>query len=304
MRTRRIIADTLIYILLIVLCIIWLLPIIWIIFQSFGAYDGNAVTGMGKFFPDAGRWTFDNYINLFSNRVFDSTTIKWLEYGNLEANNPVNFGLTFGRTLLVAIFVCIFSTLLTLFTSYAFSRCRFKSRQTMMKFILVIGMFPGFISLIVFYQLADLIGLKENLIALIIIYSGGAGMGYYVSKGFFDTISKSIDEAAMVDGANQFQIFYKIIIPLSKPIVVYTALLAFMGPWGDFMTASYMYTLHPYDSTIATVLNNMISNVQRKNTYWTQFCAASVVIAIPITLLFMFLQKYYVSGVTGGAVKG
>ena len=304
MRTRRIITDTIIYIVLIALCIIWLLPIVWIILQSLGQYDGAAVTGMGQFWPSPDKWTFDNYLNLFNNRVYDSTTRQWLTYGDVAANNPVNFGLTFGKTLVVAIFVCIFSTLLTLFTSYAFSRCRFKSRQLMMKFILVIGMFPGFVSLIVFYQLADLVGLKENLIALIIIYSGGAGMGYYVSKGFFDTISKSIDEAAMIDGANQVQIFFRIIVPLSKPIIVYTALLAFMSPWGDFMTASYLYVLHPYNGTVATVLNQMVASVQNRNTYWQQFCAAAIVIAIPITALFMFLQKYYVSGVTGGAVKG
>lgn len=302
MRTKRIIADTLIYILLAVLCIIWLLPIIWLFLQSFGDYDGAALTGLKKFWPD--KWTFDNYINLFNNRVLDSTVGVWRVYGDPLNPNPVNFGMTFLNTLIVAIFSCIISTLLTLFTSYAFSRCRFKSRTLMMRIILILGMFPGFISLIVFYQLAKLVGLQESLIALIIIYSGGAGMGYYVSKGFFDTISKSIDEAAMIDGANQVQIFFRIIVPLSKPIIVYTALLAFMSPWGDFMTASYLYVLHPYNGTVATVLNQMVASVQNRNTYWQQFCAAAIVIAIPITALFMFLQKYYVSGVTGGAVKG
>lgn len=302
MRTRRIISDIFIYVLLIILCVIWLLPIVWIIMQSFGNYPGTGLNGLREFVPQ--KWTFDNYVNLFQNKVFDSQRWHWAYYGDQVYPNPVNFGLAFGRTLIVAIFTCIFSTLLTLFTSYAFSRCRFKSRTLMMRVILILGMFPGFISLIVFYQLTKLVGLQENIIALIIIYSGGAGMGYYVSKGFFDTISKSIDEAAMVDGANQLQIFYKIIVPLSKPIVVYTALLAFMGPWGDYMTASYLFTFSKYDSTIATVMNQMISSEPSKNTYWPQFCAAGVIVAIPITLLFMFLQKYYVSGVTGGAVKG
>ena len=303
MRTRRIITDTIIYIVLIALCIIWLLPIVWIILQSLGQYDGAAVTGMGQFWPSPDKWTFDNYLNLFNNRVYDSTTRQWLTYGDVAANNPVNFGLTFGKTLVVAIFVCIFSTLLTLFTSYAFSRCRFKSRQLMMKFILVIGMFPGFVSLIVFYQLADLVGLKENLIALIIIYSGGAGMGYYVSKGFFDTISKSIDEAAMVDGANQLQIFYKIIIPLSKPIVVYTALLAFMGPWGDYMMAAYLAQGNQNLMNVAVGLRQMISKEDMR-TQFNIFCAGGVFVSIPILALFFWLQRYYVEGIAGGAVKG
>ena len=277
-KAASIVKKTAIYIILVIISFIWLIPFVYLIAQSF------ATTYVyGDFFPKTS--TFNNYIVLFTSETYPFWR-WWL------------------NTFIIAIATAIIKTILVLMTSYALSRLRFKSRKTIMKLILVFGMFPGFLGMVVIYFLLKLIGLEASIFGLVVVYVASSAMDYYIAKGFFDTISKSIDEAAMVDGANQLQIFYKIIIPLSKPIVVYTSLLAFMGPWGDYMTASYLYTLHPYDSTIATVLNRMISNVKDKNTYWTQFCAASVIIAIPITLLFMFLQKYYVSGVTGGAVKG
>jgi arabinogalactan oligomer/maltooligosaccharide transport system permease protein len=128
-------------------------------------------------------------------------------------------------------------------------------------------------------------------------------MGYYVSKGFFDTIPKSLDEAARVDGATRFQVFYKVIMPLSKPIVIYTMLMGFMAPWGDFMFASYVANGTSLGYNVAAGLNNMIALTSLGKNY-TMFCAGGVLVALPVTLLFMFLQKYYVEGVTGGAVKG
>ena len=128
-------------------------------------------------------------------------------------------------------------------------------------------------------------------------------MQYYISKGFFDTIPYSLDEAAKIDGASQHQIFIKIILPLAKPIIVYTMLMAFIAPWGDYMLVSYLAGTDPEKFNVAVGLRQWLSD---KNIYeyFTRFCAGAVVISIPVTILFFFLQKYYVEGVTGGSVKG
>ena len=182
------------------------------------------------------------------------------------------------------------------------SRLRFKMRKPMMNIALVLGMFPGFMSMIAIYHILKAFGLTQSLLALILVYSGGAALGYYISKGFFDTIPKAIDESAMLDGASKNTIFWKITLPLSKPIVVYTILMAFIGPWVDFIFVSVIMKDNYQNYTIALGLFQMLS---RENIfqYFTRFAAGSVLIAIPITLLFIFMQKYYVSGITGGSVK-
>lgn len=286
LKARRILANAFIYILLIVLSIIWLSPIVWLVLQSFA---GNGVAARAAFVPTS--WTFDNYINLF---VDDGGAIDGM------------FPTWFLNTLIVAILTCIISTLFVLLTSYALSRFRFKARGIFMKANLIIGMFPGFLSMIIMYWvMSQIFHLQGSYWSLVILYSAGSGAGFYISKGFFDTISKSIDEAAMIDGATRNQIFWNIILPLAKPIVVYTILTSFMSPWGDYITSSYIIGLqNPSQWTVAIGLYQMISNNDFIMQYYTQFAAGAVCVAIPTTLLFIFLQKYYVSGVTGGAVKG
>ena len=175
-----------------------------------------------------------------------------------------------------------------------------------MNFMLILGMFPGMLTMIILYRvLADLNMIKENSIpGLILVYCASSGMGYYVSKGFFDTLPKSLDEAARVDGATRAQVLTKVILPLSKPIVIYTLLTAFMGPWGDFVLAAYISFGTSAGYNVAVGLQSMISTPSAIQANYTMFCAGGVVVAIPITILFLFLQKYYVEGVTGGAVKG
>ena len=138
---------------------------------------------------------------------------------------------------------------------------------------------------------------------LILVYVASSGMGYYVSKGFFDTIPKSLDEAARVDGANRLQVLFKIILPLAKPIVIYTILTAFMAPWGDFIFARYISFGNPIGMNVAVGMYNWLT-IDQINKSYTMFCAGGVVVAVPVTILFMCLQRYYVEGVTGGAVKG
>jgi arabinogalactan oligomer/maltooligosaccharide transport system permease protein len=278
------------------MAIIWVAPILWIVLQAFSA-DGLA--SRARLVPKS--FTFDNFIYLFSNFTGKAAP------GTETSDYTGKFFTWFCNTLIVAILTTIISTLFVLGTAYALSRFRFKARTAFMKVNLVIGMFPGFLGMIIMYWvMKEIFHLQGNYLAMVIIYSVGAGGGYYISKGFFDTISKNIDEAAMVDGATKSQIFWQIILPLAKPIIVYTILTSFMGPWGDYITSSYIIGLQNIeDWTVAIGLFQFVSGSQDTVTsYYIQFAPGAVCVALPIVVLFFMLQKYYVSGVTGGAVKG
>ena len=211
----------------------------------------------------------------------------------------------FMNTLTIALFCAVIQTVMVLSVSYTLSRIRFKGRKLLMNVVLVLGMFPGFLTMIVLYYLLKTLGLTQEgaVPGLILISCASSGMGYYISKGFFDTIPKSLDESARIDGATRFQVFLKIIMPLAKPIVIYTILMAFMGPWGDYVFASYVAFGHKASYNVAVGLYRWV-NTNDYQGFFTKFCAGGVLVAIPITVLFMALQKYYVEGVTGGAVKG
>lgn len=280
MKTKRIITNTAGHIFLTILSLIWILPIAWLVMISFREEPGaftNYVIPKG--------FTLNNYT-----RLFTETSL-------------FNFPRWFMNTLFVAVVSATISTILVLATSYAFSRLRFRLRKPMMNIILVLGMFPGFMAMIAVYHILKAMGLQQSLWALILVYSGGAAMGYYISKGFFDTIPKAIDESAMLDGASKSQIFWKITLPLSKPIIVYTILTSFIAPWVDFIFVSVIMRDNYKNYTVALGLYQMLA---RENIYqyFTRFAAGAVLIAIPITILFIYMQKYYVEGVTGGSVKG
>ncbi len=274
---REITGRTIVYIFLIIISIIWLVPFVYLILQSFAvSYSPSQIIPQ--------QWTFDNYINLFNDITYP-------------------FGTWYLNTLGIAIITALIQTVLTLMTSYSFSRLRFRLRKSYMKMILVIGMFPSFLGMTVNYFILQMIGLEGSIFGLILVYIAGSGMGYYVSKGFFDTIPHSLDEAAMIDGANKNTIFWKVILPLSKPIIVYTVLMSFTGPWGDYMFASYIAQGNQNLYNVAVGLQTMISK-GKDTIYFPRFCAGAVFVSIGIMALFFWLQKYYVEGVTGGAVKG
>lgn len=278
-RAKNRIANTFIYIILAAMCLIWILPFVGIVLESFRTES----TGLaGYVFPK--QWGFDNYVRLFTETNF----LKW-----------------FLNTFIMGIVTAVVQTAFVLAVSYALSRNRFKGRRFLMNLMLVFGMFPGFLTLILLYTWMHDWNLTDGNApwGLIVIYVASSGMGYYIAKGFFDTISHSLDEAARVDGATRFQIFYKIIMPLSKPIIIYTVLMGFMGPWGDFVMATFMANNANAGYNVAAGLQWLLTD-SMKNEYYTTFCAGGVVVAVPITVLFMLLQKYYVAGVTGGAVKG
>ncbi len=278
-RTKRI-SNGFTYAGLTVLSLVWLFPIFWLILQSFRAEPGAYTKYL---IPK--EFTLDNYTKLFT----DTTLFNYPRW--------------FLNTLFVAVITCAITTILVLLTSYAFSRLRFKARKPLMNVILVLGMFPGFMSMVAIYHILKAVGLSQSLFSLILVYSGGAAMGYYIAKGFFDTVPKSIDEAALLDGATKNQVFWKIILPMSKPVVVYTILTSFIAPWVDFIFVSVIMKDNYQNYTVALGLFQMLSreNIQ---TYFTQFCAGAVLIAIPITILFIKMQKYYVGGVTAGGAKG
>ncbi len=278
LKASRTLGNTLIYILLIAISVIWLIPFFCIVLQSFRV---ESTWQVGYVLPQ--QWGIDNYRNLFS----------------------TNFPRWYINTFVTAVCTALLQTVIVLCMSYTLSRFRFKMRKPLMKFMLILGMFPGMLSMIILYRVLKDLGLTQANATpgLILVYIASSGMGYYVSKGFFDTIPKSLDEAARVDGATRFQVLKKIILPLSKPIVIYTILTAFMGPWGDFVFARYISFGDPAGMNVAVGLYNWLTPDQIGNNY-TMFCAGGVLVAIPVTLLFLFLQKYYVEGVTGGAVKG
>lgn len=265
---------------LVILSVIWLTPLAWLVLTSFRA-EGGAYT---TYVMPLG-YTLSNYTRLFTETAL------------------FNYPRWYMNTFVVAVFSCFVSTMFVLMVSYAFSRLRFKTRTLMMNVILVLGMFPGFMAMIAVYHILKAIGFTQSLASLVMVYSGGAGMSYYISKGFFDTIPKSLDEAALIDGATRSQIMWRIILPLSRPSIVYTVLTTFLAPWVDFIFASVIMKDNYQNYTIAVGLYRML---ERENIYeyYTRFCAGAVIIAIPITVLFIIMQKYYVGGVTGGAVKG
>ncbi|HER7845088.1 TPA: sugar ABC transporter permease [Streptococcus pyogenes] len=278
MKNKRRFQLGLVYATLIILSIIWLFPIAWVILTSFRS-EGTAY--VNYFIPKT--FTLNHYINLFTNETFP-------------------FGKWFMNTLIVATFTCIISTFITVAIAYSLSRIKFKFRNGFLKLALILNMFPSFMSMIAIYYILKALGLTQTLTALVLVYSSGAALGFYIAKGFFDTIPYSLDESAMIDGATRMDIFFKITLPLAKPIIVYTALLAFMGPWIDFIFAQVILGDATSKYTVAIGLFSMLQP-DTINNWFMAFTAGSVLIAVPITLLFMFMQKYYVEGITGGSVK-
>ena len=278
-RASRRLSNTVIYIILIAMTLVWLFPFAGILLESF-----KTETKMQTAYLFPKEFGFDHYVRLFK---------------------ETDFLLWFKNTAIMGVATALFQTIFILSMSYVLSRLRFKGRKGLMNFMLILGMFPGFLTMILIYKVFYDLGLTLNMapIGLIIVYCASSGMGYYVSKGFFDTIPKSLDEAARVDGATRWQVFYKVIMPLSKPIVIYTILMGFMAPWGDFMLASYLIHENSQGMSVAVGMYEWLSRTNL-NQYYTMFCAAGVIVAIPVVTVFLLLQKYYVEGVTGGAVKG
>ena len=271
-----------VHVFLAMLAAVWVLPIFWIILTSFRAEQGSYVS---TFFPKG--YTLANYIKLFTDR------------------NVLNFPRMFANTLIIAVFTYIISTFFVLSVSYSLSRMRFKLRKPYMNLAMILGLFPGFMAMIAEYYILKALGLTEGSavrLALIIVYSAGTGLGFQIAKGYFDTIPRSVDEAAIMDGATQWQVFTRITMPLSKPIIIYTVMTSFIAPWVDFIFAKVIVRANADQFTVAIGLWNMLQK-EYINQWYTSFAAGAVIISLPIAILFVYMQKFYVEGMSG-AVKG
>lgn len=282
MKRKKFITNTVVHIVLAVLAVVWVFPIFWVVLTSFRAERGSYVS---TFFPKS--YTIDNYVRLFTD------------------TSVLNFPKMFMNTLIIAIISCIISTFFVLAVSYCMSRLRFKMRKPFMNVAMILGLFPAFMSMVAVYYILKSIGLSEGAmirVALVLVYSGSSGLGFFVAKGFFDTIPKALDEAAYIDGCTKWQVFSKITIPLSKPIIVYTVLTSFMGPWVDFIFAKVICRANADYYTVAIGLWRMLEK-EYIDSWYTCFAAGAVCISIPIAILFIFMQRYYTEGLSG-AVKG
>ncbi|MCL1838498.1 MAG: ABC transporter permease subunit [Propionibacteriaceae bacterium] len=282
LRARRLTGNIVSHTFLTVMAVLWVVPVVWIIMESFNKQTGPY---MSTFFPT--EYTLDNYVQLFTN------------------SSVIDFPAMFMRTLIVSICVCVIQLFFVLSVGFVMSRLRFKFRRPFMNSALILGMFPGIMAALALYFMAKAMGLTETtggvMIALVLVYSAGSGATFYIMKGFMDTIPMSLDEAAMLDGCTRWQIFTRIILPITKPMMVYQAIVGFLVPWLDFVAARVIArTQDRY-----TVPVGMWQMLQREYiTQWfARFAAGAVVVSIPIAILFIVMQRFYQSSMSG-AVKG
>lgn len=282
MKTKKIVNITLHNLLLAFLAFIWLIPIIWLLVTSFSAYTGMNTS---TFFPK--EWSIANYKNLL-----------------FAADTVAQFPKWFLNTFVIACCSCLISSSFVLMVAYATSCMRFKMRKPLMNVAVILNLFPGFLSMIAVYFILKTLNLTNNHLGLILVYSASSGLGYLIAKGFLDTVPASLREAAYLDGASEAVIFFKVVMPMSKPIIVYTVISSFLAPWMDFIFAKIILNAGISSQwTVAIGLYNMLER-SLINTYFTQFCAGGVLVSIPISVLFVIMQKFYVEGITGGSVKG
>ncbi len=278
---RRNLSNALSYLTLAVLGIFWVLPIVFLVYTAFRVTPSTGI--INTLIPNNLQLGFGNFTRLFQDTMFG----KWL----------VN-------TLIVSVSACAISTLFILMVSYALSRLRFRMRRPIMNVLLVLGMFPGFMSMIAVYFILKAMNLTNSRLALVLVYSGSSALSYYICKGFFDTVPRAMEEAAILDGASQPIVFWRIILPLAKPIIVYTVLTSFISPWCDFIFVNTIISDREL-YTVSLGLYKMINAEKNSfNDNFTVFCAGAFVVGGIIVTLFMSMQRYYVEGVTSGAVKG
>lgn len=274
-KTLRVMDTVITHVILIVVCFVFLFPCLWLILASFS--KSGSIYSFDGFFPS--EYSLDTFKMLFTD------------------TDMYNYPRWFRNTLFIASMSCLIGTFLVILTAYTMSRFQFRGRKTIMKTTLVLGMFPSFMGMIAVYIIMTQFGLINKMWGLILIYSSGAPMGYLTQKGFFDTIPGSIDEAARIDGATNFQVFLKINLPISMPIIVYTALTSFVFPWSDFILPKLLLK----EKDLYTVAVGLMSLGE---TEFARFAAGSVFIAVPIVILYFCLMRFLVDGMTAGAVKG
>ena len=282
LKARRVTGDVVTYIFLSILSIVWLLPFFWLVMQSFRDGRGQFIS---TFLPK--EYSLNNYKALFT------------EF------EVMNFPRMFLNTFVIACFSCLISTTFVLCVSYCTSRLKWKMRKPYMNMAMILNLFPGFMTMVAVYFILKALGMTEGNwipVSLVICFSAGAGTGFYVMKGYMDTIPKALDEAAYLDGATKFQTFTKITLPLCKPMIVYQLITSFMGPWVDFVFAKVIVRTEAKFFTVSISLWSMLEK-EYVDVWFVRFCAGAVLVSIPIAILFIITQKFYQEAMNG-SVKG
>jgi len=281
-KSGRVAGDIATHIFLVIMCLLWLIPFVWLFMQSFRDTPGQFSS---TFFPTS--YSLDSYIKLLTDKTV------------------LNFPRMFLNTLFVASCTCVISTFFVLSVSYCTSRLKWNLRKPYMNMAMIINLFPGFMSMMAVYFLLKALGMLEGdmiYVSLIICFSSGAGTGFFIMKGYMDTIPKALDEAACLDGATRFQTFIKVTLPLCKPMIVYQIVTSFMGPWVDFIFAKVIVGAKSRYFTVSIGLFNMLEK-EYVHDWFVPFCAGAVLISIPIAALFIYTQKFYQEAMSG-SVKG
>jgi arabinogalactan oligomer/maltooligosaccharide transport system permease protein len=283
-KARRITMDIIVHIFLTIVAIVWVMPFVYLIAHSLRG-GVNHGPDASTFFPTS--YSLQNFIRLFSD------------------TSVVNFPRMFMNTFVIAACSCVIGSFFVLAVSYCLSRVKWKLRRPYMNMGMIITLFPGFMSMTATYFLLKAMGLTtgSNIpLALIICNCSGAGVGFHVMKGYMDTIPKALDEAAYLDGATKWQTYTRITLPLCKPMIVYQVITAFMGPWCDFIFAKLICRDEKDYYTVSIGLWDMLK-MDSISTYFTRFCAGAVLIAIPISILYIVTQRFYQEAMSG-SVKG
>lgn len=264
------------YLYMILLSIIIIYPLLITTMTAFKNSDVVAFT-----LDFSGPWTLNNFKELFTDMLY---------------------GTWYGNTLIISIFTMVVQVAVITLAGYTYSRYNFAGKKWSLTFFLVVQMVPTMAALTAYYVLGMLLnGLDHDWFLILIYIGGGIPMNTWLMKGYFDTVPYDFDESAKLDGAGNFTIFWKIVMPLVKPMIAVQALWAFMGPFGDYMTARYLLR-EEQNLTVAVGLQEFISDP--KNQQVALFAAGAILIALPICALFFYLQRYFVTGLTAGGAKG
>jgi len=275
---RKYIVRGIIYLWLIIVAIIVLYPLIWVIGSSLNPVNSISRAGM---IPEGA--TFDNYIRLIS----DTNYLTW-----------------FRNTGYVAVMTMIFAVMLNITTAFVFARFKFRGRKAGLLAVMILNTFPSFMGMIALYMIALNFGMLNNLNMLVIIYvAGSIPTNIWLVRGNLLNLPKSLDEAAYIDGASKMQVFLRILLPLSLPIVTFIALTTFMSPWMDYMLPRLLINRTEV-TTLAIGLFRMLDPADSANYDFTAFCAGAVLVAIPIATLYMIFQRFLIEGLASGANKG
>ncbi|EWH22677.1 sugar ABC transporter permease [Bacillus haynesii] len=279
MKKRRFFRLLLTYSLLVFMTAVIIYPLLWTVGASFNPGNSLVSTSIIPANP-----TLDHYRELFAGK-------ESLQYGQWYVNS-----------LKISIFTMIGSVISVSFTAYAFSRFRFKGRKNALVLFMLLQMIPQFSALVALFVLAQMLGMMNSHWLLILLYIGGLiPMNTYLMKGYMDSIPIDLDESAKIDGASNTRIFLQIIMPLSKPMIAVVAMNGFTGPLGDFVLSSTILRT-PESYTLPIGLYNLVNEVMGAS--YTTFAAGAILISIPVAVIFIMLQKNFVSGLTAGGTKG